>query len=65
LEAVSLCLAVKGDAGAKGERKWGNNGSRSVGKMERETGGKTAMVERARSFLLFGFLWPKVGWRWL
>jgi hypothetical protein len=31
LEAMSLCSAVKGDAGADGERKWGNNGGRSVG----------------------------------
>jgi len=29
LEAVSLCSAVRGDAGAEGERKWGNNGGRS------------------------------------
>jgi len=29
LEAVSLCSAVRGDASAEGERKWGNNGGRS------------------------------------
>jgi hypothetical protein len=36
-----------------------------VGEMERETGGKTAMAERARSFLLSGSLWSNGGWRWL
>jgi len=34
LEAVSLCSAVRGDAGAEGERKWVNNGGRSEGENE-------------------------------
>jgi hypothetical protein len=35
LEAVSLCSAVRGDAGAEGERKWGNNGGQSEDGEER------------------------------
>ena len=34
LEAMSLCSAVRGDAGAEGERKWGNNEGRSEGENE-------------------------------
>ena len=34
LEVVSLCSAVRGDANAEGERKWGNNGGRSEGENE-------------------------------
>ena len=51
---------MRGDAGAEGERKWGNNGGRSVGGNGKENGGKDCngreglKLEAFCSLVLFG-----------